>query len=147
MKIQELMEAIKGWKHAHSDLMKLREARSAESHNASLVRLKKDGTESRMHDAVTTYPTEQDARKRHSQLVKLNPGKDIRHNLYVDNKLVGVLDPSHLMEYASSGATSSAHVASVANPFGITMRRPSLFGYMPAPKQKKRKSRKSSSAS
>lgn len=141
MKISELMEAIKGWKHAHADLVKMRAARAAEGHEARLVRLKKDGTESRMHDAVSTYPTEQDARNRHSQLVKMNPGRDIRHNLYVDNKLVTVLDPSHLMEYASGGATGAASVASVANPFGIVIKRPSLFGYSPVrPKRKKRKS-------
>ena len=225
MKIQELVEAIKGWKHAHADIVKMRAAKAAQSHQARLVRLKKDGSESKMHDATSTYPTEQDARNRHSQLVKLNPGRDIRHHLYVDNKLVAVLDAnlqevSHkvgmaagkalaksgtidaqeqqkymqkfqelvakekeiqaqpdagtgkyarelmnisrqkvkvanagkldawgkpLMEYASGGATSTGSVASVANPFGITMRRPSLFGYVaPTPKHKKRKSRSKS---
>lgn len=35
-----------------------------------------------------------------------------------------------LMENGTSGGTSSGSIASVANPFGIMMRRPSLFGYV-----------------
>ena len=228
MKIHELLEAIKGWKHAHSDLMRIRADHSALSHRARLVSLKKDGTESKMHDATSTYPTEEDARKRHADLVKLNPGRNIRHNLYVDDNLVDVLDSntvqeaSHkvgaaaekalrktaptvsdqeqamhkwqqldhkekeirdrpdantgkyakelmsinrqkvkvatagglnafgkpLMEFASGGGTSAASVASVVNPFGIVMRRPSLFGYVaPTPNRKKGKKGKSSSKS
>ena len=45
MKIQELMEAIKGWKHAHSDLAKWRAQARAAAQPARLVRLKKDGSE------------------------------------------------------------------------------------------------------
>lgn len=223
MKIQELNEAIKGWKHANRDLMKWRADKAAQSHTAKLVSLKKDGTESKMHDAVSTYATEKDARARHSELVKLNPGRNIRHNLYVDNKLVTMLSPEDLMEvshkvgmaaakalgktsvtpevqekhmkawqeldrkeneisnrpdvatgkyakqfiqiarqktkvaragglngfgkplqeHASSGATGSASVASVAQPLGGVIRRPSLFGYAPVRKQKKSKTAKS----
>jgi hypothetical protein len=44
-------------------------------------------------------------------------------------------------ENASSGGTSSGSIASVANPFGIVMRQPSLFGYVPS--KTKRKSTKS----
>jgi hypothetical protein len=48
-----------------------------------------------------------------------------------------------LLETATGGATSSGAVASVANPFGIVMRQPSLFGYVPAKKNPKpRKSHK-----
>lgn len=221
------MEAIKGWKHAGSDLMKLRSQKAALSHTAKLVSLKKDGTESGMHDATSTYPTEQDARRRHAELVKLNPTRNIRHNLYVDNKLVATLTPEHLTEvshkvgmaadkalarsgsitpeeqqkymqkyqeledkenqlsakpdahtgkyakefvniarqkvkvaraghlnafgqpiteHASSCATGAASVASVAQPLGAIMRRPSLFGYTPVTK-KTRKRAKSGSAS
>lgn len=227
MKIQELMEAIKGWKHAHGDLMKLRAQKSAQSHTAKLVSVKKDGTESRMHDATSTYATEAEARAKHAYIVKLNPTRNIRHNLYVDDKFVEMLTPEHLtevshkvgvaaqkalktstvdadmqqrmmhkwqeltdqeqkiqslpdahtgkyakqlmnisrqkikvatqgklnaqgkpmMEDATSGATGAASVASMANPFGVIMRRPSLFGYTPAPKRKSRKKRKSSSSS
>lgn len=142
MKISELQEAIKGWKHAHSDISKMRADRAAQSHQARLVSLKKDGTESKMHDASSTYPTEADARRRHADLVKMNPGRNIRHNLYVDNKLVGVLDKDNLLEFASSGATSAGSVASVANPSSMVMRRPNLFGYVPpTPKRKTSKSK------
>ena len=222
MKISELMEAIKGWKHAHSDIAKMRAAKAAHSHTAKLVSLKKDGTESRMHDAVSTYPTESEARARHADIVKMNPGRQIRHNLYVHNQLVGMLDTnlqevSHkvgqaagkalantgttdpvqqqkymleyqelqakekqiqslpdantgkyasqlmnisrqkiqvaragglnawgqpLVENASSGATSSGSIATVAQAGLPIQRRPSLFGYVPAkPSTKNKKKR------
>ena len=130
MKISELQEAIKGWKHAGSDLTKWRADKAASQHTAKLVSLKKDGTESKMHDATTTYPTEAEAREYHARIVKLNPTRNIRHNLYVDGKLVGVLDKDNLLEFASGGGTSAGAVASTVNPFGIVMRRPSLFGYV-----------------
>lgn len=222
MKIKELEEAIKGWTHAHSDLARMRAARAAASHHVKLVRLKKDGTESAMHDAVSTYPTQAAARARHADLVKLNPGRNMRHNLYVDNKLVQMLDEktlaevSHkvgaaahkalahqtvtatqqqalmhkfkqlvakeqelasrpdsatgkyaqelmnlsrqkikvaragnlnafgepLSETATSGGTSAGAVANVANPFGIVIKRPSLFGYVSTPKKPSHKSGK-----
>ena len=47
-----------------------------------------------------------------------------------------------LNEMATGGGTSSVAVASVANPFGIVMRRPSLFGYVPTKRKKHKKSRK-----
>jgi hypothetical protein len=142
MKISELLEAIKGWKHAHGDIIKMRADRAAAQHTAKLVKLNKDGAESKMHDATTTYPTEEKAREYHDRIVKLNPTRNIRHNLYVDGKLVGVLDKDNLLEFASGGGTSAGSVASVANPFGIVMRRPSLFGYVPpTPKRKKHKSK------
>jgi len=142
MKISELLEAIKGWKHAGSDIAKWRADKAAAQHTAKLVKLNKDDAESKMHDATTTYPTEEKAREYHSRIVKLNPTRNIRHNLYVDGKLVGILDKDNLLEFASGGGTSAGAVASVANPFGIVMRRPSLFGYVPpTPKRKKHKSK------
>lgn len=58
-------------------------------------------------------------------------------------KLHELLGYDVLKEFATGGGTSSASGATVANPFGITMRRPSLFGYTPMlPKPKKRKSRR-----
>lgn len=139
MKISELQEAIKGWKHAHRDIAQMRAARTASGHTAKLVRLKKDGSESLMHDATSTYDTEDQARAKHAYWVKLNPGKDIRHNLYVDGKLVGILDTHTLQEMASSGSTGSASIATNVNPFGIVMTRPSLFGYQVPKKPHKRK--------
>lgn len=47
-----------------------------------------------------------------------------------------------LNEMATGGGTSSVAVASVANPFGIVMRRPSLFGYIPNKPKKRKKSQK-----
>ena len=130
MKIRELQEAIKGWKHAASDISKMRKTKSDAAKQARLVTLKKDGAESKMHDAVSYFNSEQEARDRHASIVKLNPGRIIRHNLYIDNKFVEVLN-----ETGSGGGTSSGAIASVANPFGIVMRRPSLFGYV-APKKR-----------
>jgi hypothetical protein len=130
MKISELQEAIKGWKHAGRDITRMRADKAAAQHTSKLVKLNKDGTESKMHDATTTYPTEKEAKEYHDRIVKLNPTRNIRHNLYVDDKLVGVLDKDNLLEFASGGGTSSGAVASTVNPFGIVMRRPSLFGYV-----------------
>jgi hypothetical protein len=48
-----------------------------------------------------------------------------------------------LEESATSGSTSSGAVATMANPFGVVMRQPSLFGYVPqktSPKKVKNKS-------
>lgn len=47
-------------------------------------------------------------------------------------------DPLKLLaETGTGGGTSSGAVASVANPFGIVMRRPSLFGYVQPKKRRK----------
>jgi hypothetical protein len=147
MRIKELQEAIKGWKHAGSDLMKHRAQKAAAGHSAKLIKVKKDGTESKMHDATSTYPTEQQARDQHAYWVKVNPGRLIQHNLYVDNQFVEKLssDSQHkLKETATGGTTSSGSVASVANPFGIVMRQPSLFGYVPnQPSKTKKKVKRS----
>ena len=80
---QYIEEAIKGWKHAHTDLAKIRAKSSEEGKSVKLVRLKKDGSESGMHDASKSFNSEEDAKKHHENLVKLNPGKGIAHNLYV----------------------------------------------------------------
>ena len=47
-----------------------------------------------------------------------------------------------LNEMATGGGTASGAVASVANPFGIVMRQPSLFGYVPNKPKKRRKNKK-----
>jgi hypothetical protein len=46
-------------------------------------------------------------------------------------------------EDATCGATSSGSIASVTNPIGTILRRPSLFGYVPENPSKKRKKSKS----
>jgi hypothetical protein len=84
-------EAIKGWKNAVSDIQKFRTAASNALKPAKLVSLKKDGTESKMHDATSYYYSEKQARDKHDYMVEINPGRKIQHNLYVDNKLVCAL--------------------------------------------------------
>lgn len=44
-----------------------------------------------------------------------------------------------LIESASAGATAAGNIASISQPMGAVMRRPSLFGYIPADTPKKRK--------
>ena len=133
MKIQELMEAIKGWKHAHSDLAKWRAQARAATQPARLVRLKKDGSESKMHDAVSTHSSAQAALDHHNRMVGYNPTRNIAHNLYVNNELVHQLEGHSdlkLDETATAGGTAAGGIASVAQPLGAIQRRPSLFGYV-----------------
>jgi hypothetical protein len=84
-------EEIQGWKNANRDLRKFRTAASNEKKSVKLVSLKKDGAESKMHDATSYYDSEKQARDKHDYMVKINPGRKIQHNLYVDNKLVAAL--------------------------------------------------------
>lgn len=86
-----ITEAIKGWKHAHSDIAKARSAASSASNDVKLVRLKKDGKESGMHDATKTFKSEDEARAHHKRMTELNPGKGIAHNLYVGGEHKEVL--------------------------------------------------------
>jgi len=86
-----LEEAIKGWKNAASDIRKQRSAASDAKKSAMLVSLKKDGNESGMHDAKSYHASEEEARKKHETITKLNPNRKIRHNLYVDGKKVDTL--------------------------------------------------------
>lgn len=77
-------EAIKGWKHAHSDIAK---HRAEQGKDVVLHSLKKDGSESGMHDARKTFRSEAEAREHHERVKKLNPNRAIAHNLYVGNKV------------------------------------------------------------
>lgn len=79
---------IKGWKNAHSDIMKHRAAAKEAGKSVQTVRLKKDGGESGMHDAKKGHSSVEDAEKHHENLKSLNPGRNVAHNLYVDGKLV-----------------------------------------------------------
>jgi hypothetical protein len=87
----KLDEAIKGWKNAASDIRKQRSAASDAKKSAVLVSLKKDGSESGMYDAKSYHASEEEARKKHDTITKLNPNRKIRHNLYVDGKKVDTL--------------------------------------------------------
>lgn len=46
---------------------------------------------------------------------------------------------AELIESASGGSTAAGNIPSIFNPMGTVLRRPSLFGYIPAEKPKKRK--------
>jgi hypothetical protein len=81
---QGVAEGIKGWKHAHSDMMKHRAESGKDVH---LVSLKKDGTESKMHDAKKSFKSEEEAREHHKRVKELNPNRTIAHNLYVGGKV------------------------------------------------------------
>jgi hypothetical protein len=84
VKKQGVAEGIKGWKHAHSDMMKHRAESGKDVH---LVSLKKDGTESKMHDAKKSFKSEEEARAHHKRVKELNPNRTIAHNLYVGGKV------------------------------------------------------------
>ena len=84
----EIDEQIKGWKHAASDISKMR---GAQGKNVKLVSLKKDGTESKMNDATKVFRSEDEAQEHHDRVTKLNPKSKIRHNLYVDGKHIKTL--------------------------------------------------------
>lgn len=90
----ELDEAIKGWKHAHTDIAKGRAAASSANKEVHLHQLTKAGKESGMHDARRAFSSIEDAEKHHENVHKLNPGKTYKHNLYVDGKLVKTLGES-----------------------------------------------------
>lgn len=98
----ELDEAIKGWKHAHTDIAKSRAAASAAGKQVHLHVLTKAGKESGMNDARKSFDSVEAAQKYHDDLHKLNPGKKYKHNMYVDGKLEKVLGES-----VESGVTFS----------------------------------------
>jgi hypothetical protein len=82
-----MTEAIKGWKHAHSDIMKIRSTAADSQKQVRLVKLKKDGSESKMHDAEKRFKSENEARTHHENIKRLNPNRGIAHNLYVGDKV------------------------------------------------------------
>jgi hypothetical protein len=87
-----ITEAIKGWKHAHNDLAKIRSSSADAQKSVTLVSLKKDGSESKMHDATKAFKSEEEARSHHENVKKLNPSRNIRHNLYVNGEHKGALE-------------------------------------------------------
>lgn len=84
-----LEEEIKGWKHAHSDIMR---SRAEVGKNVTLHKLTKDGKESGMHDAKKSFRSEEEAIKHHENIKNLNPNKKISHNLYVNGEMKRVLN-------------------------------------------------------
>ena len=47
-----------------------------------IIRLNKNGSESKMHDAIYYFSKEQEALDFHNRLVELNPKRKIENNLY-----------------------------------------------------------------
>ena len=88
----EIEEQIKGWKHAHSDIAKIRSARSESGKTVHTVKLNKSGVESKMHDAKRTHSSVEAAERHHEQIKGYNPTRSIAHNLYVDGKFVKKMD-------------------------------------------------------
>jgi LysM repeat protein len=88
MKTESVDEAVKGWKNAGSDISKWR---SEQGKEVKLVALKKNGDENQMADATSSHASEEEAIRKHKARVDNNPGKNIRHNLYVGGKLVKTL--------------------------------------------------------
>lgn len=48
-----------------------------------LRKVNKDGRESKMADAIRYYTSKDDAIRHHNNMVDVNPGTVIKHNLYV----------------------------------------------------------------
>ena len=93
MKFEDfLTEAIKGWKHAHNDLSKIRRDQSSASNEWHTHSLTKAGKESGMHDARKSHASREAAEAHHANLKKLNPNSSIKHNLYHNGQHVGSLD-------------------------------------------------------
>src|SRR4051812_15875462 len=108
MKLFDLFnEEIKGWKHAGRDISAMRHQQAQNAKSVKLVKLKNDGSESKMHDASSMYSTEDEAKAHHDRILQLNPTRVIRHNMYVDGKFVAKLDgPSHDIEEVYPGQSS-----------------------------------------
>jgi ribosomal protein L24 len=110
-------EEIKGWKNAGADIAKFRSAASNAAKPAKLVKLKKDGTESKMHDATSHYGSEEEATKKHHYLRELNPKSNMKHNLYINGKLhktlhedvetISELSKATLGRYAKAAGTEA----------------------------------------
>lgn len=88
---EELDEAIKGWKNAAVDIAKSRAQARSDAQPVRIVRLNNDGKESGMRDAATTFSSREEAEKKVTYWLGLNPGKKMRWNLYIDGKLEGQL--------------------------------------------------------
>lgn len=71
-----------------SDLRKAKAQKRKSEKDIWLVRLNKDGSESRMHDAKKYFDTYEEAVEHHNRMVKNNPGKLIAHMLYADSLIL-----------------------------------------------------------
>lgn len=91
MKLAEVAkkgEAVK--ESLASDALAARKSRSLEKlkdHGVWLISVNKDGTESKMITAKKHFVSIKDAIDHHNNMVKLNPGRRMVHNLHMDNSL------------------------------------------------------------
>lgn len=92
MRTEDLDEAIKGWNHAAPTLAKYRQAERDSNKEHKLVRLKKDGSESKMRDAIKHFNSEEEVMRYHENMERFNPGHKIKYNYYVRGQLVKSLD-------------------------------------------------------
>lgn len=91
----KLDEAIKGWKHAHTDIIKSRAAASAAAKPIQLRRLTSKGVESKMSSTEqSAFSSHEDAQKHVDNMHQMNPGKKFSYNKYVEGKHVGVITKS-----------------------------------------------------
>jgi hypothetical protein len=91
MKVKDLVEEIKGWKNAARDISSARQAKDQELSSFKLIKLKKDGKESGMHDATTWFKSEEEARKEAKRIQGLNPDRGIKYNLYHNSDLLDTI--------------------------------------------------------
>ena len=73
-----------------SDANNARKKRNLEKlkdHGVWLISVNKDGTESRMFTAKKHFVSVKDAIEHHNNMVKLNPGRRMVHNLHLDGSL------------------------------------------------------------
>jgi hypothetical protein len=129
IKLPEVNEEIKGWKNAGSDIARMRKARGDEAKTVHLHRLKKDGSESGMHDARKSFSSQEDAQRHHDNSRKLNPKSDIRHNLYIDGKQVSTLKESKVIVTNETGKKMNGKVQAVHGPVQQIKYRNGKTGY------------------
>ncbi len=72
---------IRNMQTAAKDLARGRAAKREASRPHRLVRLNRDGSESRMHDALERFATREAALAKVERVRQLNPGKTIRYAL------------------------------------------------------------------
>lgn len=102
----EIEEEIKGWKNAVGDIAKARSRQADASKGVKLVRLKNDGTESKMHDSTSSFNSEEEAKEHHDNLVRLNPTRVIRHHMHSDGKIMKLDGKSNNIEEVYPGQSS-----------------------------------------
>lgn len=86
-KAQRLLEHIKNWKHAHSDMAKIRASKSAEGKTVHTVSITKKGEINKM-DTRKAHDSEEQARDHIANIKRMNPHLQNKksHRLFVAGK-------------------------------------------------------------